>query len=454
MEVDAEAEVLGHSANVAGSEQNSAEGEDAHVEVTEMEMEERERIALDAKQGGKRQSRKRKQSDVVQNLPDEMYQIFPESRFYSQLLALEHRIDSSIARKKIEFREAVIGQETVSKMIKVIVTHKIVENSGGNERFLIISISGVITDPCDRKSKVSATTEGNALTFNSILKKITVILEDSLVGSENSTIEWVRNDSGAVFDGFEIRRSILPSCTLEKTDVKVLLVLDQFPSRFRMCSALKKIEPFLENINRKADTKSSILRSLWQYIKNRKLLDPQDPNFVVCDENLQDAFGSSRIMLSDINSKLRDLLIPADSFDLIHQADMAKIDDEDTSSNASMWDLSVEIPKPVNDEFVGWFEHASPVSNAISDCELRIKQVIYRIHAHKKRMELLKGFSQSPVDIIRLLIANQARDLSLMSEKEALQEAQKRSDFFKQDADWVPAAVDHYLSQVEKRKIS
>lgn len=62
-----------------------------------------------------------------------------------------------------------------------------------------------------------------------------------------------------------------------------------------------------------------------------------------------------------------------------------------------------------------------------------------------KRFDFLKAFSEDPVEMINYLVANQSRDVHLLSVAERLAEAQKSTSYYHHTGECLPFAVEKYL---------
>lgn len=273
--------------------------------------------------------------------------------------------------------------------------------------------------------------------FCNVFSRISVFLDSSVFGDNDCTADWVKTNETIDADGIEISRKFLFQ---KDNDVKFSLFLDYSPPRFKVVSGISQMLPLL-GINGKADSKSTILRAIWTYIKGKRLIDQQNPIQINCDEFLERAFGANRLIISDIQKKLMTMLSPADPFEVFHRISF------DMQSDPSIFDISVEVPDPVPAGFNGWFERIAPYTEEVEEYNQRIRHIIERIQKHKRRLEFLQAFSQSPIDVIRMLIATQCRDLKLMSEWDALREAQTSSTYYTSNGEWVSEAVDRYLGE-------
>ena len=62
---------------------------------------------------------KRKAGPDQKPLPDRVTALLPESALYSQLLEFESRVDSSLARKKLDIQEAIKNPPRVQRSLRI-----------------------------------------------------------------------------------------------------------------------------------------------------------------------------------------------------------------------------------------------------------------------------------------------------------------------------------------------
>ena len=90
------------------------------------------------------------------------------------------------------------------------------------------------------------------------------------------------------------------------------MLLDYQPPQFKLDMRLAKL------LGIHTATRPAIIQALWQYIKNHKLQDTQEKEFINLDKYLQQIFECERIRFSDIPSKLHMHCAPPDPIVINH----------------------------------------------------------------------------------------------------------------------------------------
>ncbi len=86
-------------------------------------------------------------------------------------------------------------------------------------------------------------------------------------------------------------------------------------------------------------------------------------------------------------------------------------------------------------------------STAIEVQNHEIRRLLAEIETHRRRREFLVAFSESPVDVLNVLIAQHAKSLQVKSSDDRDLEGERHAAFYSHAAaDWLPDAVDRYLT--------
>jgi SWI/SNF-related matrix-associated actin-dependent regulator of chromatin subfamily D len=138
-----------------------------------------------------------------------------------------------------------------------------------------LRIQGKMIDPPNAKK-----IPGHPPKFSNFIKKIIIELKrDEEIYPEGNTIEWEKRPGDPETDGFEVKRQ-----GDSDTQVKILVYLDRHPEKFKLSPALGHL------LDIQMDTMSNVLLAIWQYVKVNKLLDPEDPRCIKCDEALTSVY--------------------------------------------------------------------------------------------------------------------------------------------------------------------
>ncbi|KAM0904569.1 hypothetical protein ACQ4PT_017929 [Festuca glaucescens] len=327
-----------------------------------------------------RRNKKRKLPE--KQLPDRVAALLPESALYTQLLEFEARVDAALARKKVDIQEALKTPPSLQRTLRIYVF-----NTFANQARTIpppktaepptwsLKIIGRVLEDGTELDPAGVVPKHNPMypKFSSFFKRVTIGLDPSLY-PENSMITWENARSAAPQEGFEVKR---------KGDKEFLanirLEMNYNPEKFKLS------QPLMEVLGVEVDTRARVIAALWQYIKAKKLQNPSDPSYFMCDPQLK------------------------------------------------------------KKEMTAFLANTEKHKD-IEACDEVISASIKKIHEHRRRRAFFLGFSQSPVEFINALIASQSKDLKLVAgEANRNIERERRADFYNQP--WVEDAVIRYLNR-------
>lgn len=283
--------------------------------------------------------------------------------------------------------------------------------------------------------------------FSHYVRNAAVQLQAPAYSESECILEWNRNDEDVDLDGIELTAR----AANEDTHCRVLLNLEQYPPRWvapdRLAAALG-----LQML----PTKENVLESLWAYIRRYQLLHAQDPTQVICDEVLRDVFGLGQISIDTLPGALDKVLRPADPLTFLYHLRYAayqfaactalhltlgyvRLDDADKCRQ--VYDISMQIPDSHPSHIAALPETPERDAAEISQLHERCRSLLQEIGDRLQGYQFMAAFSESPVDVMRVAIANQARDLSILAGH-----GRHPSPF----VDWGPGAADEYVSQFSR----
>uniref|UniRef100_A0A8C9TTH2 SWI/SNF related BAF chromatin remodeling complex subunit D2 n=1 Tax=Scleropages formosus TaxID=113540 RepID=A0A8C9TTH2_SCLFO len=332
--------------------------------------------------------KRRKMADKV--LPQRIRDLVPESQAYMDLLAFERKLDQTIARKRMEIQEAIKKPITPGK-------HK-------------------------RK-------------FSSFFKSLVIELDKELYGPDNHLVEWHRMPTTQETDGFQVKRpgDVSVKCTL-------LLMLDHQPPQYKLDPRLARL------LGVHTQTRTSIMQALWLYIKNNKLQDSHEKEYINCNRYFRQIFGCTRMRFSEIPMKLASLLQHPDPIVINH---VISVDPNDQKKTAC-YDIDVEVDDPLKGQ-MNSFLSSTTNQQEIAALEMKIHETIESINQLKTQRDFMLSFSNSPQEFIQDWLKSQCRDLKLMTDTVGNPEVERCSEFYQ--APWVPEAVGRYIfSKVQQRR--
>uniref|UniRef100_A0A6Q2Z318 DM2 domain-containing protein n=1 Tax=Esox lucius TaxID=8010 RepID=A0A6Q2Z318_ESOLU len=328
--------------------------------------------------------KRRKMADKV--LPQRIRDLVPESQAYMDLLAFERKLDQTIARKRMEIQEA-------------------------------------IKKPITKKK------------FSSFFKSLVIELDKELYGPDNHLVEWHRMPTTQETDGFQVKRpgDVNVKCTL-------LLMLDHQPPQYKLDPRLARL------LGVHTQTRASIMQALWLYIKNNKLQDSHEKEYINCNRYFRQIFGCTRMRFPEIPMKLAALLQHPDPIIINH---MISVDPNDQKKTAC-YDIDVEVDDPLKGQ-MNSFLSSTTNQQEIAALEMKIHETIESINQLKTQRDFMLSFSNNPQDFIKDWLKSQSRDLKLMTDVAGNPEEERRTEFYQ--APWVPEAVGRYVySKVQQRR--
>lgn len=370
-------------------------------------------------------ARRKKRKLPEKQIPEKVAAILPESALYTQLLEFEARVDSALARKKIDIQESLKNPPRVQKTLRIYVFNSFVnqaqsgsENNSSEGSSWSLKIIGRILEDGKDLALAGAMQNSNSShpKFSSFFKKITIYLDQSIY-PDNHVILWESARSPALHEGFEVKRK-----GDKEFNAIIRLDMNHVPEKFRLSPALTDL------LGIEVDTRPRIIAAIWHYVKMKKLQNPSDPSFFMCDSSLQKVFGEEKVKFAMVSHKLSQHLTPPLPIHLEHKVKLSG----NCPAGTTCYDVLVDVPFPMEKDMSTFLANTER-NKEIDACDELICSAIKKIHEHRRRRAFFLGFSQSPGEFINALIASQGKDLKLAA-GDATQNAEKerRSDFFNQ----------------------
>ncbi|KAL5215416.1 hypothetical protein ABZP36_006817 [Zizania latifolia] len=384
-----------------------------------------------------RRNKKRKLPD--KQLPDRVAALLPESALYTQLLEFEARVDAALHRKKVDIQEALKTPPSLQRTLRIYVFNTFANQTSrtipppknAEPPTWSLKIIGRVLEDGAELDPASVVPKHNPVypKLSSFFKRVTIALDPSLY-PENPLIVWENARSAAPQEGFEVKRK-----GDKEFVVNIRLDMNYTPEKFKLS------QPLMEVLGVEVDTRARVIAALWQYIKAKKLQNPTDPSFFVCDPQLKKVFGEDKLRFAMLSQKISQHLSPPLPINLEH-----KIKLSGNGAHASAcYDVLVDVPFPLQKEMASFLSNTEKHKD-IEACDEVISASIKKIHEHRRRRAFFLGFSQSPVEFINALIASQSKDLKLVAgEANRNIERERRADFYNQP--WVEDAVIRYLNR-------
>ncbi|XP_063338082.1 SWI/SNF-related matrix-associated actin-dependent regulator of chromatin subfamily D member 2 isoform X1 [Pelmatolapia mariae] len=412
--------------------------------------------------GLRRGAKRRKMADKV--LPQRIRDLVPESQAYMDLLAFERKLDQTIARKRMEIQEAIKKPIMQKRKLRIYISNTYTPSKPEGEEAEKVSswelrVEGKLLEEAGKQKRK----------FSSFFKSLVIELDKELYGPDNHLVEWHRMPTTQETDGFQVKRpgDVNVKCTL-------LLMLDHQPPQYKLDPRLARL------LGVHTQTRASIMQALWLYIKNNKLQDSHEKEFINCNRYFRQIFGCPRMRFSEIPMKLAGLLQHPDPIIINH---VISVDPTDQKKTAC-YDIDVEVDDPLkgqmnsflssttNQQEIAALEmkvrlhlHFTRVGKGKKNCilhlilkmcgwclySLQIHETIEYINQLKTERDFMLSFSNNPQEFIKDWLKSQSRDLKLMTDVTGNPEEERRTEFYHEP--WVPEAVGRYVySKVQQRR--
>ncbi|KAL1812216.1 hypothetical protein ACET3Z_022281 [Daucus carota] len=380
-------------------------------------------------------ARKKKQKLPEKHLQDKIAAFLPESALYTQLLDFESRIDAALARKRIDIQEALKNPPCIQKTLRIYVFNSFANQirtipgkpNAEPPTWTFKIIGRILEDGVDSEQ---AAQKSNPMDpkFSSFFKRVTISLDQRLY-PDNHIIIWESARSPAPHEGFEVKRKGDKEFTLN-----VRLEVNYMPEKYKLSPALTEL------LGIEVETRSRIVAGIWHYVKARKLQNPNDPSYFMCDPPLQKVFGEDKLKFAMVSQKISNHLAPPQPIHLEHRIKLSG----NSPTGSACYDILVDVPFPIQKELNALLANTEK-NKEIEACEEAVCTAIRKIHEHRKRRAFFLGFSQSPVEFVNALVESQSTDLKLVAGEASRAERERRSEFYNQP--WVEDAVIRYLNR-------
>ncbi|KAK9829231.1 hypothetical protein WJX72_004640 [[Myrmecia] bisecta] len=373
-------------------------------------------------------------------LPEKLPIYLPQSAMYTAALEQERRADSLLASKQAALVECIRSPQRIRKKLRVYTYHKHYHQpphtSSTDPPSWEMLLYGKVLDPAEAASGVAAPPAPQAWNrppvhpFTHYLRSLEVRRMDA-AGSAPSVYSWQK----ANHDGKHHRETVsIRHSGSEDVQVQVTLEVDWDVEHFAVA------EPLAGLIGRQVESRHAILQALWQHIKARGLQSAAQPERIDCDERLQAVFGVRTLLMNSLSSRITPFLSKAPPISWPYTIKVSGA----SPSVGYVHDIDIEVPDGFIDGKMAPFLDKLNKDGAIDQFDQKLGVLVHKINEHARRRDVYRAFSQSPVDVLNALIAEQQLEVRVMKE-EGRQELQatRRTDFFQ--GKWVEDAVVRYL---------
>ncbi|KAI8872028.1 hypothetical protein GQ42DRAFT_161614 [Ramicandelaber brevisporus] len=201
-------------------------------------------------------------------------------------------------------------------------------------------------------------------------------------------------------------------------------------------------------------TLPEIINNVVEYIKFKRLLDPDDASYVIPDEKLGELFGGvRRIALLDIHESIRKHLLPPDPIVIDYNIHM----DREYTMSRFAYDIQVDVADFQSVQEMNLHMQkglGSPdVLREIQKADDQLGDIVGDIHERRIRRDFMQRFSTQPALFIREWLEHQSRDLEVIVGDNRVNWMQLRdSTFYRKN--WTREATSLYLAALDANAIS
>lgn len=384
---------------------------------------------------------KKRRRNIERDLPTRLDAVVPESRLYTRLLNFERRLDATIVRKQVQQQQSVHGAPR-EKFLRLFLSNEThnqskegVQDTEEQDETLAppswtMRIQGFLVDPA-----TGVASRNPHFPLSNFISKMVVQLDPRLYEAREGFIEWRKETSVALSDGFEIKRLGQEDC-----EVKVSIWLDTSPKEFKVIKSLQKL------LGVDKGTVNEVVKALWHYIQENELQAQTNPLEVHLDRDLQKLLGTAEAIMpiKALAAEMQQFLGPADPLVFKYVVRM-----DTTDGEADLYDLKMKVPETIRfgtSSPCSPFEARSPqYANDLQRVQDKILSTISDINRHTRRREFLMAFAEAPLEVTNMMVSGQAKEIIAVNQELIKKENDRMASAYQKD--WVPDAVDRYLRE-------
>ncbi|KAF8588121.1 SWI/SNF complex 60 kDa subunit [Ramaria rubella] len=386
-------------------------------------------------------AKRRKLTDKT--LPSSLANEFKDSQLYLDLLEVERKLDWTMSRKKMEIHDAYAKVSVVPRTLRVFLSHSVEGQpwqSGGEGVTLdptsldFASGQGIPSWTFKVEGRLLDAPNSNAYAqrlslrkFSSFLKAVIVEFDrDPAIYPDGNIVEWRGTGSHAEQDGFEIKRRGDVS-----VPARVILHLKRTPERYKL------VEPLVEVLDMKEETRTGIITALWHYIKVNGLQDKVDRKIIRPDAKLRAIFGVDQITFQQLPDVVNRCLKPVDPVVLSYTINV----EPGNTSGMKAYDIEIAMDDAALKAKMTAVHAPGESAKQLAALDEEIAIAAQSIRSSKTKLDFLNAFAADPRAFVQTWLASQSRDLDVVlgNEQGVREEDLKNSQFF--GMPWVDDAV-------------
>ncbi|XP_065664935.1 SWI/SNF-related matrix-associated actin-dependent regulator of chromatin subfamily D member 1 isoform X2 [Hydra vulgaris] len=373
--------------------------------------------------------KKRKIKDQI--ITQEVIELVPESQAYMDLLAFENKLDATITRKKLDIQEALKRPLKQKQTLRIFVSTNVYPakiDETGRETAPAeweVRIEGrLLNDPEVQKESNSTNQKRK---FSSFFKNLVIELDKSIYGPENHLVEWHRTTSTQETDGFQVKRQMVGNMEVK---CQIFLMIDYKPPQFKLSSQLARV------LGIHTQTRPVIIGALWQYIKQNKLQDQEEREFINNDKYMAEIFSCQRMKFCEIPQRLQAHLLPPEPIVITYMVNTIE------EKKSSCYDIEIEIDDSLRD-IMQSFMLSSASQQEITTLDAKINETVEGINQLKVHRDFFLSFANNPQKFMNDWLTSQCADLKTMTDVAGNAEEERLSEFYNQP--WIEEAVHRYF---------
>lgn len=380
---------------------------------------------------------KKKRRLFERELPTKLDVIVPESRLYQQLLKFEQRVDATVTQRQIDIVEAFCMPQRAKNKLRLYISNEHhMQESGDPNAGWTLRVQGQLLDnenltPLRNPDQV----------FSNYIRKMIIQLDPKIFPGNDSTIEWRKDMSVALTDGFEIKRRGTEECT-----AKIQMWLDRSPKQYKLSKPLSRL------LGITCDSRPVILNALHNYLQSNNLIHPTElktvniPQVFVEELNVPE---QETMLISELLSHLRAHLGPPDPLEFIYTIRVTG----DPRDQADCYEVTVDVPHSFSATQLQSFSLPCSQVVPIAAYQEKIEETVKEIQRSMRRREFLLCFAEAPCETIQALLHGQSKDMEALAARQAGGHTPdpRLSSYYK-EAEWLPDAVDRHLANEDKAK--
>eukprot|EP00297_Palpitomonas_bilix_P008177 CAMPEP_0113876872 /NCGR_PEP_ID=MMETSP0780_2-20120614/5736_1 /TAXON_ID=652834 /ORGANISM="Palpitomonas bilix" /LENGTH=468 /DNA_ID=CAMNT_0000863015 /DNA_START=94 /DNA_END=1500 /DNA_ORIENTATION=- /assembly_acc=CAM_ASM_000599 len=394
----------------------------------------------------KRKAAPKRKKAVDSTITQDVAQYLPESKAFSQLRELEHKLDTLIANKAADFKLMNKSVEMEKRQLLISV-YNLFRNQPGTVSFAspihgkeppswTVRLEGALVPKRDDNG--NPVPEPDAPKLSSFFNKVAIVVDKGEGVEERA--EWdmaiLRREGADEVDGFETH-----ALSTVEANIKFELHLKTHPQRFKLDSKLASF------FGVRTETLQGAIKRVWTYIKDNNLLG-SGAGSVNCDEALQFVFGKPMMRVVEIGDMVKGLMKELMPIVFPYKVNLTAKEKEEQA-----FEIQVELPtKYASAQVCDFLEEYETMSNKMKGIEEDIIDLLKEMNDLRRKRELCLMFAQNPSAFLHDVISAQTKQVKTVASAstEGFGVAERRSYLYRQQ--WVSDAAAKIVTRPDVKK--